>query len=250
MCGDPARGRGEACIGRVGRQRRAGAVAPWLVTQGRTITGRGGGLVGGMWLGEIARIVCPTIGLAGPLESPFRSRDPQTCRRAEKMLGPPGFQTVCFVSGKAHALQGRALRNERAGGGAGGGTPPPCECEEAGPQPACLLRCRPPLPRPQTENAPGPQTSTATRQKTGRQTDSKIYYRNHKCQFANLGNHSLFEHESASMASVGIGCSITARDGAVSVISIVPTGPAALCGKLAVGDVIVKIDGTEIGGDK
>ena len=52
------------------------------------------------------------------------------------------------------------------------------------------------------------------------------------------------------MASVGIGCSITANDGAVSVISIVPTGPAALCGKLAVGDVIVKIDGTEIGGDK
>ena len=242
MCGDLDRGRGEACIGRLARQRRAGAVAPWLVTHGRTKTGRGGGLVGGMWLGEIARIVCPTIGLAGPLESPFRSRDPQTCRRAEKMLGPPGFQTVCFVSGKAHAMQGRALRNGLGGGGEGGGTPPPCE--EADPQPACLLRCHPPLPRPQTENAPW------CRRPQRPKTDSKIYYRNHKCQFANLGNHSLFEHESASMASVGIGCSITARDGAVSVISIVPTGPAALCGKLAVGDVIVKIDGTEIGGDK
>jgi hypothetical protein len=122
---------------------RAGAVAPWLVAHGRTKTGRGGGPVRGMLLGERARIICPKIRVAGPLESPFRSRDPQTwCRRGEKM-GGISEKTVCpdfWHKQSCSCLSGRR-------GGGGGGTLPPCE--EAGPHPACLLR-----DGPQTENAP------------------------------------------------------------------------------------------------
>jgi C-terminal processing protease CtpA/Prc len=48
--------------------------------------------------------------------------------------------------------------------------------------------------------------------------------------------------------NVGIGCAISARDGNLCVTGIVPTGPAALSGALAVGDIVVAIDGTAVGG--
>ncbi len=55
---------------------------------------------------------------------------------------------------------------------------------------------------------------------------------------------------SSMSATVGVGLGISARDGHVCVVSIVPTGPAALSGLIAVGDIIVAIDGTAVGGDK
>lgn len=51
-------------------------------------------------------------------------------------------------------------------------------------------------------------------------------------------------------SDAGIGCGIQAKDGTLSVLTLVPTGSAALTGKIAVGDVIVSIDGTPVGGDK